>query len=104
MLYMTTAFNFNRGRFSLEEAERHYRESHVPLARRLPGLRRYVIGPLVGTRSIPADRGRGAILAFDDLAALRAAYRSTLGAELRADEERLITEARVVLIDGEEIV
>ena len=29
---------------SLDEAERHYLEYHVPLARRLPGLRHYVIG------------------------------------------------------------
>jgi uncharacterized protein (TIGR02118 family) len=104
MLYMATAFNFTRDRFSLEEAERHYRDLHVPLASRLPGLRRYVMGPLVGTRSIPAERARGAILAFDDLAALRAAYRSPLGVELRADEDRLITDARVILIDGTEIV
>jgi uncharacterized protein (TIGR02118 family) len=104
MLYMATSFNFNRTNFSLDEAERHYREFHVPLARRLPGLRRYVMGPLAATRSIPADRARGAILAFDDLDALRAAYRSTLGAELRADEERLIAEPRVILLDGQEIV
>jgi uncharacterized protein (TIGR02118 family) len=104
MLYMATSFNFSRTNFSLDEAERHYREFHVPLARRLPGLRRYVMGPLAATRSIPADRARGAILAFDDLDALRAAYRSTLGAELRADEERLIAEPRVILLDGQEIV
>ena len=104
MLYMATAFNFNQGRFTLEEAERHYRDTHVPLARRLPGLRRYVIGPLAATRAIPAERARGAILAFDDLDALRAAYRSALGTELRQDEDRLIARPRVMLIDGEEIV
>lgn len=76
----------------------------MPLACRLPGLRRYVIGPLLGTRSIPAERARGAILAFDSLDAPRAAYRSPIGVELRADEERLIAEPRVILIDGEEIL
>lgn len=104
MLYMATAFDWRRDHLAGEEAERHYREYHVPLARRLPGLRRYVIGPLVGTRTIPADRARGAILAFDSLDALRAAYRSPVGTELRADEQRLIAEPRVILIDGEEIV
>jgi len=104
MLYLATAFDFDAARFTAVEAERHYRDYHVPLARRLPGLRRYAVGPLVATRAMPVDRARGAILAFDSLDALRAAYRSPVGTELRADEERLIRQARVVLIDGEEIV
>lgn len=104
MLYFATAFDFDPSRFTPAEAERHYRDYHVPLASRLPGLRRYIVGPLVATRAIPADRTRGAILAFDSVEALRAAYRSPVGAELRADEERLIRQARVMLLDGEEIL
>lgn len=104
MVYLASAFDFDPTRFTAADAERHYHDYHVPLASRLPGLRRYVIGPLVGTRTIAADRARGAILAFDTLEALRAAYRSPVGAELRADEDRLITAARVMLIDGTEIV
>lgn len=104
MLYLVGTFNFKQEGFSLEEAERHYREYHVPLARRLPGLRRYVIGPLVATRTIPAERARGAILGFESLEALRAAYGSAVGKELRADEDRLIAEPRGVLIAGEEIL
>jgi len=104
MLYMVGSFDFNRERFALEEAERHYREYHVPLARRLPGLRRYVIGPLVATRTVPAERRRAAILGFDSLEALRAAYGSAIGQELRADEQRLIAEPRALLLAGEEIL
>ena len=85
-------------------AERHYLERHVPLARRLPDLRAYVIGTLAETRGIPADRRRGAILAFDSEEAGRAAYRSPVGRELREDERRLIADPRVVLLRGEEIV
>ena len=101
---MATAFDFHERGGTLADAERHYRDYHVPLARRLPGLRGYVIGPLAGTRSMPAERTRGAVLVFDTLDDLRAAYRSPIGVELRADEEQLIARPRVVLIDGEEIV
>ena len=75
MLYLASAFDFDPARFSLAEAERHYRDYHGPLARRLPGLRRYAVGPLVATRAIPVDRARDAILASDNLDALRAARR-----------------------------
>ncbi len=104
MLYMASAFDFTERRDIPGNAERHYLDYHVPLARRLPGLRHYVIGRLVGTRSIPAEHARGAILAFESLEALRAAYRSPVGIELRADEERLIAQPRVILVDGEEVV
>jgi uncharacterized protein (TIGR02118 family) len=104
MLYMVSAFDFRIDRFTLEQAGRHYLEHHVPLARRLPGLRRYVIGPLAATRTIPAARSRGAILAFDSLEGLRAAYASPVGRDLRADEERLIAEPRTLLIAGEEVL
>ncbi len=104
MLYMIGSFDFNSERFTLEQAERHYLEHHVPLASGLPGLRRYVIGRLLETRTVPTDRYRAAILGFDSLEALRAAYASPTGRELRADEERLIARPRAMLLGGEEIV
>lgn len=91
MSCMIASFNFNLENFaSLEEAERHYVEYHVPLARRLPGLRHHVIGRAVDFGPSVADRHRAALLAFDDADALRAAYRSDVGRELRADKKQLI--------------
>jgi uncharacterized protein (TIGR02118 family) len=104
MLYLVAEFDFNHASFSPEEAERHYHEYHVPLASRLPGLRRYVIGTLARTQYIKAEHHRGAILAFDDVEALRAAYRSPAGRELRDDERALIAHPRALLIAGQEIV
>ncbi len=104
MIYMVGTFNFNPNAYTPEEAERHYLEYHVPLAKRLPGLRRYEIGRLVETRTFPAERHRGAILGFDSVEALRAAYRSAVGAELRADEQRLLAEPRAILIDGQNML
>ncbi|GIX49612.1 MAG: hypothetical protein KatS3mg131_3823 [Candidatus Tectimicrobiota bacterium] len=105
MVYLIASFNFNLDHFpSLAAAEEHYRTYHVPLARRLPGLRRYLIGQAISLGPLAAPRHRAAILAFDSAEALRAAYRSEVGRALREDEKRLIADAFVTLIEGEEIV
>ncbi|MFH1479630.1 MAG: EthD family reductase [Pseudomonadota bacterium] len=105
MFCIMVSFNFNLNNFpSFEEAERHYLEYHVPLARRLPGLLYYVIGRPVDFGSSVANRHRAGFLGFNDADALRAAYLSDLGRELRADEKRLITDLIVTFIDGQQIL
>lgn len=104
MLYMIASFNLDLTRRSPEEAEAHYLSVHVPLAKRLPGLRRYVIGTNRETKRIKPEFHRSAILGFDSLEALRAAYRSDAGQVLRKDEDDLIGEGRVILLEGQEIV
>jgi len=104
MLYLIASFNFNMSRGNLEEAEAHYRSVHVPLAKRLPRLKRYVIGTHAETKRIKPEFYRTAILGFDSLEALRAAYRSQIGQALRKDEDDLIGESRVILLEGQEIV
>ena len=105
MFCMIASFNFNLDNFSsLEEAERHYLGYHVPLARRLPKLRHYVIGHTVDFGPSVADRYRAVFLAFDDAEALRAAYRSDVGRELRADEKRLITDVVLTFTDAQQIL
>ena len=80
-----------------EAAERHYLDTHTHIARRLPGLRNYIIGKLDPKN---ADRYRIAILTFDSLEALRDAYRSPIGRELVRDEEATIRNARVWRLDA----
>src|SRR5574341_925239 len=105
MFCMIASFNFNLANFAtLVEAERHYLEHHVPLARRLPGLRHYRVGRAVDFGPPVANRHRAALLAFDDADALRAAYRSAVGRELRVDEKRLITDALVVFMEAQPIL
>ncbi|MBI1848134.1 MAG: EthD family reductase [Candidatus Rokubacteria bacterium] len=104
MFYMVGAFDLRLSGATVADAEHHYLERHVPLARRLPGLRAYVIGTVAETRRISAERRRGAILAFESEAAWREAYRSSVGRELREDEKRLIADPRVLLLHGEEII
>ncbi len=71
-----------------EAFDRHYREIHIPLGRRLPGLRRYAV-----SRDVAAVRGEPyylvAELDWDTLDELRAAFASPEGRATAADAARL---------------
>jgi uncharacterized protein (TIGR02118 family) len=72
-----------------ETFDRHYRNVHIPLGRRLPGLVRYTIG-----RDIAAVRGGPpyyliAELQWDTMDELRAAFASPEGRATAADAARL---------------
>ena len=69
--------------------DRHYRDVHIPLARQLPGLRRYTLG-----RDVFAVRGDGpyyliAELEWDTMEELRAAFASPEGRATAADAAHL---------------
>jgi uncharacterized protein (TIGR02118 family) len=68
--------------------DRHYREVHMPLLRRLPGLRRYTI-----SRDVTALHGEPyhliAELDWDTMDSLRAAFASAEGQATAADAARL---------------
>ena len=75
--------------------DRHYVEVHVPLARRLPGLRRYTVG-----RDVAAVRGGPpcylvAQLEWDTMDDLRAAFASPEGHATADDAAHLGELARV---------
>jgi uncharacterized protein (TIGR02118 family) len=66
--------------------ERHYFETHIPLAKQLPGLRTYEVsrGPIAALAG--ADEAYFiATLHFDDLSALRSAFASPAGEACAAD-------------------
>ncbi|MFZ0679053.1 EthD family reductase [Candidatus Binatus sp.] len=96
---MVAEFDLVQGA-GLDAAEKHYLGTHVNIARRLPGLRNYIIGKLIKTPGIEDSRYRMATLAFDSLEAYRAAYRSAAGRELLKDEEATIRNARVYRLDA----
>ncbi|ADL01189.1 EthD family reductase [Brevundimonas subvibrioides] len=64
----------------------HYRDVHAPLARQIPGLRRFDLsdGPVM-TPEGPSDIHSIAILTFDSLADLTAAMGSPEGQAAAAD-------------------
>ena len=71
-----------------ETFDRHYREVHIPLGSRLPGLRRYTVG-----RDAAVVRGAPyylvAELEWDTMDDLRAAFASPEGRTTAADAVRL---------------
>ena len=96
---MVAEFDLVQGA-GVDAAEKHYLGTHVSIARRLPGLRNYIIGKLIKTSGIEDSRYRMAILVFDSLDAYRAAYASPAGRELLKDEEATIRNARVYRLDA----
>ncbi len=82
---------------SVEEFQRYWRETHGPIAGRIPGLRRYVqchaVPELYGRGAPPYDGA--AELWFDDLDAMRTAMRSPEVAAALEDEKNFIDHGRV---------
>jgi uncharacterized protein (TIGR02118 family) len=75
--------------------DRHYREVHIPLAKKLPGLRRYTI-----SRNARPVRGGDpyylvAELDWDDIEALQRDFRSPEGQATAADVAKLAPEEKV---------
>jgi uncharacterized protein (TIGR02118 family) len=68
-----------------EAFDRHYREIHIPLAKQLPGLRRYTISR--NHQPVRGDRGYYLVaeLDWDDMAAMRQAFASEIGRATAAD-------------------
>jgi len=71
---------------NVEAFDRHYFEVHVPLAKKLPGLRKYEIsqGP-VAVLAGSSDVYLIGTLHFDDLAAMKKAFASPEGQAAAAD-------------------
>jgi uncharacterized protein (TIGR02118 family) len=72
-----------------EAFERHYRDVHIPLTKKLPGLRRYTV-----SRHATAIRGGEpyyliAELEWDDMAALQKAFQSPEGQAAAQDVPNL---------------
>lgn len=83
----------------------YYRETHIPLAKTIPGLRRYEIsrGPVM-TPAGPANFHLIATLRFDDLAAIQDAFASAEGQAAGADVQVFATGgADMLIFDSEDV-
>ncbi len=72
--------------------DKHYFETQVPIAKRIPGLRKYEVsqGPVV-TPAGPSGLHLIATLHFDDLAAIQRAFASAEGQAAAADVQTFAT-------------
>jgi uncharacterized protein (TIGR02118 family) len=82
--------------------DKYYFETHVPIAKKIPGLRKYEVsrGP-VATPVGPSDFHLIATLHFDDLAAVQGAFASPEGQAAAADVQKF-AQAGVDMIFFEE--
>jgi uncharacterized protein (TIGR02118 family) len=72
----------------VETFDRHYFQTHIPLAKKLPGLRKYEIsrGP-VTVMAGPPDVYLVGTVHFDDLDAMKKAFASAEGRAAAADRQ-----------------
>ena len=92
---------------NVEAFDRHYFEIHVPLAKKLPGLRKYEVsdGP-IATPAGPCDVHRIGTLYFDDLAAIGKAFASAEGQAAGADRRLFAPDdsgVQMFLFDNREV-
>ena len=85
--------------------DKHYSEIHVPIAKKLPGLRKYEISRgLVATPAGPSGFHLIATLYFDSMAAIQAAFASTEGKAAAVDVQKFATGgADMILFDTKEV-
>ena len=104
MIKLIYSFKRKEG-LSVEEFQRYWRETHGPIAARIPGVRRYVqnhtLPELYDTEHPPAYDG-AAELWFDDLDSLRAGIGSPENQAAREGEKNFIDHSRIFLIIAEE--
>jgi len=101
-----------RKKAGLDSAFRsHWRNSHGPLAARLPGLRRYHQNHVVDRQQRGISYARGAWdfdgiseLWFDDLPSMQRAFSTDLVSELGADESTFIGDLKLVTAIQQQVV
>lgn len=85
--------------------DKYYFETHVPIARRIPGLRKYEVSQGgVMTPAGPSGFHLIATLHFDDVAAIQRAFASAEGQAAAADVQKLATGGvNMLLFDSREV-
>ena len=87
--------------------ERHYFEKHVPLAKKLPGIRKYEVsqGPITSPAG-PTDAWMITTLHFDNMAAVRSAFATEIGQACAADRREFAPDPstfQMYLFDDKEV-
>lgn len=81
--------------------DKHYIEKHIPLAKKIPGLRKYEVsqGP-VATPAGPSQYHLVAVIQYDNLAAIQAGFASPEGRATVADVQTMATGgADIIMFD-----
>ena len=85
--------------------DKHYAETHIPLAKKLPGLTKYAVstGP-VGSTAGPSGVHLVAILSFNSVADIQAAFGSAEGKAAAGDMPKFASgDADLLIFDTKEV-
>jgi uncharacterized protein (TIGR02118 family) len=86
--------------------DKHYFEVHIPLAKKLPGIRKYEVSHGAVTTLAGDEAYMVGILTFDSLAAIKAAFASEVGAACAADRRHFAPDPaqfQMFLFDEQEV-
>jgi uncharacterized protein (TIGR02118 family) len=83
---------------SSEDFVAHYRDSHIPITRRLAGLRHYEVLPVTGAEGEDAPNAF-AIMAFDSEENFQAVLSSPAFAEAMEDSGKFVGRASSYVVD-----
>jgi hypothetical protein len=102
MFLMFARFNFVSADLAAED--KNYFDHHVPLARRLPGVRMYLTGKLLETPNRKPDRYRAVLFGYDTPQAGLSSLDCPTGVELMADSAGHIAGTIVDACEGHVLV
>ena len=85
--------------FSDEEFVKYFLETHAPMAKKMPGLRRYVLNVVRRPPSREADYHGVAELWFDDVASMKQAFASPEGNAAQKDTGAFTSTVTTMYID-----
>jgi len=85
--------------------DKHYAEKHIPLAKKIPGVRKYEVSKgTVATPGGPSGYHLVAVLQFDDIGAIQKAFASAEGQAAVADVQTFATGGvDILLFDSGEV-
>ena len=85
--------------------DKHYAETHIPLAKKLPGLKKYAVSTgAVGSPAGPSGVHLVAILTFDSVAAIQSAFGSEAGKAAGGDVPKFASGgADLLIFDTKEV-
>ena len=87
-----------------DEFASYWLETHAPLAKRMPGLRKYVVNVVKRPPNREPDFDGVVELWFDDVASMKKAFTSSEGAATQKDTEAFTANLTTMYIDEHSIL
>ena len=93
-----------KSNLSDEDFARYWIETHAPLAKRMPGLRKYGVNVVRPPANRPSEYNGVVELWFDDVASMKKAFTSPEGAATQKDTEAFTAGLTTLYIDEHTIM